>query len=85
MKYFPNPLNNIDTDIGAYINSHPDNNYIDIIKRDKRLEIARYLSDMSNGMFAWYPFENTADVLVVGGQFEPFLIVSVEDANSLWF
>jgi len=72
MKYFPNPLNNIDTDIGAYINSHPDNNYIDIIKRDKRLEIARYLSDMSNGMFAGYPFENTADVLVVGGQFGAF-------------
>lgn len=73
MKHITNPLNDIDADIGAYINSYPNNDYTEVIKKNKRLEISRYLSDMPNGLFAWYPFENSADVLVIGGQFGAFL------------
>lgn len=73
MNHIPRPLNNIDADVGAYINSYPDNDYTEVIKKDKRLEISRYLSDMPNGLFAWYPFENSADTLVIGGQFGAFL------------
>lgn len=74
MNDFPHPSNEIDADIGAYINSCPDNNFIEVIKRDKRLEVARCLSDIPNGLFAWYPFENTSNVLVVGGFFGAFLM-----------
>ncbi|MEK3682272.1 adenylyltransferase/cytidyltransferase family protein [Paenibacillus sp. FSL R10-2736] len=69
----PHPLNEIDADIGAYINSRTDKNFIDVIRKDKRLEIARYLSDIPNGLFAWYPFESTSKVLVIGGFFGAFL------------
>ncbi|WP_243122244.1 adenylyltransferase/cytidyltransferase family protein [Clostridium thermarum] len=68
------PLNEIDAAIGTYISSHPDNNYIDVIRKDKRLDISRYLSDIPNGLFAWYPFENTAELLVIGGHFGAFLM-----------
>jgi len=67
------PLNSIDADIGTYISTHPDNNYMDVLKKDHRLEISRYLSDIPNALFAWYPFESTAEVLVIGGQFGAFL------------
>ena len=73
MNGFPCPSSAIDADIGKYISMHVDNNYIDVIRKDTRLEISRYLSDIPNGLFAWYPFENTADILLVGGQFGAFL------------
>jgi cytidyltransferase-like protein len=73
MSGIPYPLNDIDADIGTYISRHSDNNYMDVIRKDTRLEISRYLSDIPNGLFAWYPFENNAEVLVVGGQFGAFL------------
>ncbi|WP_308723303.1 adenylyltransferase/cytidyltransferase family protein [Paenibacillus polysaccharolyticus] len=69
----PHPLNEIDADIGAYIHSNPDNNFVDVIRKDQRLEVARYLSDIPNSLFAWYPFESTSNVLVVGGSFGAFL------------
>ncbi len=46
------PLNSIDADIGTYISTHPDNNYMDVLKKDHRLEISRYLSDIPNALFA---------------------------------
>ncbi|CAM4481174.1 adenylyltransferase/cytidyltransferase family protein [Paenibacillus xylanexedens] len=70
----PHPLNEIDADIGAYIHSHPDNNFIDVIRKDQRLEVSRYLSDIPNSLFAWYPFESTSNVLVIGGSFGAFLM-----------
>lgn len=69
----PHPLNEIDAAIGSYIHSRPDNNFIDIIRKDKRLEVSRYLSDIPNGLFAWYPFESTSKTLVIGGCFGAFL------------
>jgi len=73
INHIPHPLNDIDADIGAYISSNPDNDYSHVIRKDRRLEITHYLSDIPNGLFSWYPFENTANVLVIGGQFGSFL------------
>jgi len=74
VQYILNPSNEIDADIGAYIDSCPDNNFTNIIKRDNRWEVSYYLSDIPNGLFAWYPFESTAEVLVIGGLFGAFLM-----------
>ena len=67
-----NPSCNIDNIIGSYILGQPADNYNGIMSKDERLEVAWYLSELSNGLFGWYPFDKNGKILQVGSWFGAF-------------
>lgn len=66
------PLCKIDKIIGDYIQNQSTNNFSDIVSGDERLEVAWYLSELSNGLLGWYPFKKESTILQVGSWFGAF-------------
>lgn len=58
--------------IGSYIQSHQTNDFRNILSDDERLEVAEYLSELSNGLFGWYPFPIESTILQLGSWFGAF-------------
>ena len=58
--------------IGNYIQSQSINDFSDIVSEDERLEVAWYLSELSNGLLGWYPFNMESTILQVGSWFGAF-------------
>lgn len=66
------PCCKTDEIIGTYIQSHQTNDFRNILSDDERLEVAEYLSELSNGLFGWYPFPIESTILQVGSWFGAF-------------
>lgn len=66
------PLCKTDEIIGAYIQNCTTDDFKNIVSGDERLEVAEYLSELSNGLFGWYPFHRESTILQVGSWFGAF-------------
>lgn len=66
------PLCKADKIIGDYIQNHATYDFCNILSNDERLEVAEYLSELSNGLFGWYPFNVESTILQVGSWFGAF-------------
>lgn len=58
--------------IGDYIQSQSTDDFSDIVSENERLEVAWYLSELSNGLLGWYPFNMESTILQVGSWFGAF-------------
>lgn len=66
MKNKVYPKNAYDAYIGNIILSSDNNDYTETIRKDKRLDTARYLGGMGNGLFAWLNIGADDSVLLIG-------------------
>lgn len=64
--------NKIDKVIGEYIELQLSSDFSNILSKDERLEVTFYLSELANGLFGWYPFQEGCRILQVGSWFGAF-------------
>lgn len=64
-----NKLQGIEKEIAEYINQYQKNEYLDILKKDSRLDVILALSEIRKNIISWYPFENECSILEIGANF----------------
>lgn len=64
-----NKLQGIEKEIAEYINKYSEDNYLDIIKQDDRLDVILALSKLRKNIVNWYPFGNECSILEIGANF----------------
>ena len=57
------------TEIAEYISQYQKNEYLDILKKDSRLDVILALSEIRKNIISWYPFENECSILEIGANF----------------
>ena len=62
-------ISSIDQDIRSYIEQNSNENFDEIISKDKRWDVFFHLSQMRTSLFNWYEFKNNASILEIGGGF----------------
>ncbi len=75
-------------DIKKYINEYSQENYSDILEKDKRTNIAMIFSEMRANIIKWYPFDSNKKILEIGanyGEITQELIKQNHDVTSIEF
>lgn len=77
------PQSKTDQMIGAYIESQSADDFESILSKDENLAAALYLSELSNGLLGWYPFDPDSRVLQIGSWFGAFTLMLSQRCQSV--
>lgn len=75
-------------DIELYINEYKQEDYLQILKKDKRTNIFNIFSEMRGNIIKWYPFKENGELLEIGanyGEVTQGLVKKLKEVTAIEF